>query len=82
MALPAFAQSAAQPHSTAATTPAKAPAGAQRALTAAANVKATTLASAVTVSAAGSVIILADGIVANAVMAQIQAPATGFVYER
>ena len=35
-----------------------------------------------TIVAAGSVIILADGIVANASMAQIQAPAPGFVYER
>jgi hypothetical protein len=34
------------------------------------------------VTAAGSVIILADGIVANAALAQIQAPADGFVYER
>jgi arginine/ornithine N-succinyltransferase beta subunit len=34
------------------------------------------------VTAAGSVLILSDGIVAGAVMAQIQAPAPGFVYER
>jgi len=34
------------------------------------------------VNAAGSVIILADGIVANATMAQILPPAPGFVYER
>lgn len=34
------------------------------------------------VTAAGSVIILADGIVANATMAQILPPAPGFVYER
>jgi hypothetical protein len=35
-----------------------------------------------TITAAGSVIVLADGIVANAVLAQIQPPADGFVYER
>ncbi len=35
-----------------------------------------------TTTAAGSVIILADGIVANASMVQIQPPAPGFVYER
>jgi hypothetical protein len=35
-----------------------------------------------TITAAGSVIVLADGIVANATLAQIQAPADGFVYER
>lgn len=34
------------------------------------------------VQAAGSVIVLADGIVANAAVAQIQPPAEGFVYER
>jgi hypothetical protein len=34
------------------------------------------------VTAAGSVIVLADGIVANARMAQVQPPAPGFVYER
>jgi hypothetical protein len=36
----------------------------------------------VTITAAGSVIVLADGIVANAVTAQIAPPAEGFVYER
>ncbi len=35
-----------------------------------------------TITAAGSVIVLADGIVANAALAQIQPPAAGFVYER
>lgn len=35
-----------------------------------------------TFTAAGSVIVLADGIVANATMAQIQPPADGFAYER
>lgn len=37
---------------------------------------------ATTVAVAGSVIILADGIVANAAIAQIQPPADGFEYER
>lgn len=82
MAVTAFAQTSAQPHSTAAATPVKAPASAPKALTVAANAKAATLTSATTVTAAGSVIILSDGIVANATMAQIQTPAPGFVYER
>jgi hypothetical protein len=82
MAMPAFAQSSAQPHSAAVTTPVKAPAIAPKALTVAANVKAPTPASTTTVTAAGSVIILSDGIVANATMAQIESPAPGFVYER
>lgn len=34
------------------------------------------------VTAAGSVIVLADGIVANARIAQVLPPAPGFVYER
>lgn len=34
-----------------------------------------------TITAAGSVIVLADGIVANAASAQILPPAPGFVYE-
>lgn len=34
------------------------------------------------VHAAGSVIVLADGIVANATLASFQPPAAGFVYER
>lgn len=83
VAVPAFAQPSAQPSSTAETAPVKAPASAPKPLTvAAANVTAATLASATTFTAAGSVIILADGIVANASMAQIQSPAPGFVYER
>ena len=79
MAMPGFAQSASQPRSTAATTVAKTPASAQPTLTAAANVKA---ASVTTVTAAGSVLILSDGIVANTTVAQIQPPTHGFVYER
>ena len=51
--------------------------------TAAANVKTAKPAAALaTITAAGSVIVLADGIVANATLAQIQPPADGFVYER
>lgn len=34
------------------------------------------------VTAAGSVIVLADGVVAQARIAQVQPPAAGFVYER
>lgn len=51
--------------------------------TAAVTAKATQAATATTtVAVAGSVIILADGIVANAAIAQIQPPADGFEYER
>jgi hypothetical protein len=73
MATQAFAQSAAQPP------------GApelSKTQTAAANVRAAKPLLAVTNHAAGSVMVLADGIVANAMLAQIQAPADGFVYER
>jgi hypothetical protein len=58
----------------------KAPPKAQKTITAAAPAHAT--AATVTVSAAASVILLADGIVANAATAQILPPAEGFVYER
>ena len=37
---------------------------------------------ATSIAAAGSVIVLADGIVANATIAQILPPAPGFVYDR
>jgi hypothetical protein len=57
----------------------KAPAKASKTLTAAAP---SSLAAPLTVTAAGSVIVLADGIVANAVTAQIAPPPEGFVYER
>ncbi len=71
---PALAQSSTQKRSNAPAASAKAPA---------ANIKAAgAAAAATTITAAGSVIILADGIVANAALAQIQAPADGFVYER
>ena len=82
MAMPAFAQSSVQPRSAVAATPVRAPASAPKALSVAANVKAAKLAPATTFTAAGSVIILSDGIVANATVAQIQPPAPGFVYER
>jgi len=78
MALPALAQSAAPPSRTTATTPDKAPASVAKALASASNVKGAALASATTV-AAGSVIVLADGIVANATITQIHAPAPCFV---
>ena len=60
----------------------KAPAKTSKTLTAAAPAHAAAAAAPVTVTAAGSVILLADGIVANAATAQIAAPAEGFVYER
>lgn len=82
LAMPAVAQHAEQPRRTAETTPAKAPASATPAFTVAAAAKTTTSAATATVAAAGSVLILADGIVANATLAQIQPPAPGFVYER
>lgn len=51
--------------------------------TAAANVKGpTTPATATRVNAAGSVLLLVDGKVANATLAEIRPPAPGFVYER
>ena len=82
MAIPVVAQNSAQPRSAAATTPVDAPTTAPKKLTVATNVKAATPTSAMMITAAGSVIILSDGIVANATMAQIQPPAPGFVYER
>ncbi len=51
-------------------------------VTVAANVKPGVPLSVTRVNAAGSVIVLADGIVANASMASFQPPARGFVYER
>jgi hypothetical protein len=73
MATHAFAQSAGK---TRAASPKK--------QTAAANVKAAkpTIAAMSTVTAAAGAIILADGIVANATVAQVLPPAEGFVYER
>ena len=73
MGTPVFAESAAQPRG--ATEMSKTQ-------TAAANVETAKPLPATTTTAAGSVIVLADGIVANAVVAQIQPPADGFVYER
>ncbi len=83
MATHAFAQLSAPPHN-AAVAAGKAPVDVARTQTAAAFAKAAkpTFAAAATVTAAGSVIVLADGIVANAILAQVQPPADGFVYER
>jgi CubicO group peptidase (beta-lactamase class C family) len=76
----ALAQSSAQQRNV---RPAAAPVDAARAQTVAAGIKgAKPSAAAAVVTAAGSVIVLADGIVANATMAQVQPPADGFVYER
>ena len=76
LSLPAAAQSRAEPAK------AKAAAPAPKVLAAATPAKVSTPMAAVTISAAGSVILLSDGIVANASIAQIQPPAPGFVYER
>lgn len=78
----AFAQSSAQPRSAATKATGKASADVPKAQAVAANVKAVKPVLAATVTAAGSVIVLADGIVANATLAQIQPPADGFMYER
>jgi len=82
MATHAFAQSSAQPHRATTTAAGKAPVDGPKAQAVAANVKAAKPTLGATVTAAGSVIVLADGIVANATLAQIQPPADGFVYER
>jgi len=82
MAAHAFAESPAQPGAPAATPTVRAPASALKPLAVATNARATNAASVTRVTAAGSVIILADGIVANATIAQIHPPAPGFVYER
>ena len=81
----ALAQSTTPPRRAVATNAAsRAAAEAPKTQTVAANVKAAKapVAVATIITAAGSVIVLADGIVANATMAQIQPPADGFVYER
>ena len=80
LAAPAVAQTAPAPSAAAA--PAREPAPTR---TAGVDLKGTAPAAArdlQRVTAAGSVIVLADGIVANARMAQVQPPAPGFVYER
>lgn len=82
MAPQAIAQSSAQPRTAAKTAVTKVPADAPKTQTAAISGKAANAAVTATVTAAGSVIVLADGIVANATLAQIQPPADGFVYER
>ena len=77
LAAPAAAQPA--PASPAAAAPAREPAPTR---TAGVDVKAPAAARDVQrVVAAGSVIVLADGIVADARIAQVQPPAPGFVYE-
>jgi hypothetical protein len=87
----AFAQSSAEPADAARMPALKAPASAPSmpVVTANAGTKVAVNARSVmptavtsTVLAAGSVLLLADGIVANAALAQIQPPAIGFVYER
>jgi hypothetical protein len=72
LATQAFAQSAS-----------KAPVDVPKTQTAAANAKpATSSVALARITAAGSLIVWADGIVANATLAQTQSPADGFVYER
>ena len=80
----AFSQTLAQPRRAATAAASKTPMDTPKAQSVAANIKAAkpAVAVAATVTAAGSVIFLADGIVANATLAQIQPPADGFVYER
>ena len=82
MAPHAIAQSPTQPHAAAKSAATKAPAHSPKTQTAAISGKAANTAVVATVTAAGSVIVLADGIVAHATLAQIQPPADGFVYER
>ena len=80
LATPAVAQSAPPPGSEAETTT---PRAAAVITAASADARARVRASSTTtVTAAGSVIILDNGIVANATIAQVQPPAPGFVYER
>jgi hypothetical protein len=72
LATQAFAQSAS-----------KAPVDVPKTQTAAANAKAAKSPVALaSITATGSLIVLADGIVANATLATIQPPGEGFLYER
>lgn len=87
LATPAFAQSALPQSSAAVTAAARAAAGAPKSVAVvsatSADARAAVRAPGTTsITAAGSVIILSDGIVANAAIAQIQPPAPGFVYDR
>ncbi|MBK9133137.1 MAG: hypothetical protein IPM15_01925 [Betaproteobacteria bacterium] len=75
LAAQAFAQASAP------AAPAVKPAATPAVQTAAATVKPVAVA-ATRITAAGNVLILADGIVANATTAQVMPPAPGFVYER
>jgi hypothetical protein len=81
VAAQAFAESPA-PQAGPAAAPAATPPGAPRLLAAAPNARAASPVPVARFTAAGSVIVLADGIVANATIAQIHPPAPGFVYER
>jgi hypothetical protein len=91
LALQAFAQSPAQPDDAATAAAYRAAVGAARVL--APTDSATTIAanavkvaspkpSSRMVTTAGSVLLLSDGVVSHASMAQIHPPAPGFVYER
>lgn len=86
LAAPALAQTATRPGVVAGPTiqaaPAAGPAARVPVQTVAASGRIGVSAAPTTVQAAGSVIVLADGIVANATMAQIAPPAPGFEYER
>jgi len=57
-------------------------AGAPKTLVAAASPRTAAPTAVVKIAAAGSLIVLEDGIVANAAIAQIRPPAPGFQYER
>ena len=77
-----FAQATAGAHAAPARAKAlKVDAGAPTTVAAVGNLRAAKPVAATTVTASGSVIVLADGIVANATHAQVHAPAAGFVYE-
>ncbi len=87
LALPAFAHGPAQPGDAVAAAALVASASAPKSPTVTTKV-ATTASAAMpatvtkTVIATGNVLVLADGIVASAAIAQIHPPAPGFVYER
>jgi len=79
--LPALAAAPTQPHSSQAQ-PQPTVAAAPTPSSSSTMPRARTGAAVVTITAAGSVIVLADGIVAQARLARIDPPAPGFVYER
>jgi len=85
VATQAFAQEKAGAHAVPASAKAKslkADAKASTKLAAVGNLRAAKPAAATTAAASGQIIVLADGIVANATHAQVHAPAAGFVYEQ